>query len=66
MYIPKDTAEMRSILEALRTYASLQGMQELSELLGDVEIALAMEELQSGTEVPQTTDSPTQENPLQG
>ena len=45
MYTPKDSAELRNILEALRTFTSLRGMRELSELLEDAEIALAMEEL---------------------
>ena len=65
MYTPKDTAEMHSILEALRTFSSLQGMTELSELLGDAEFALAMEELQS--DKPDIDQSKShQDNPVRG
>ena len=47
MYTPKNNTELRNILEALRTFTSLQGMQDLSEILEDAEITLAMEELKS-------------------
>ncbi len=64
VYIPKDTAEMRCILEALRTYSALQGMATLSEMLGDAEIALAMEELEADRSETVPASGP-QENPGQ-